>query len=351
MSDTAKARIAVLGASGYTGSELVRLLLRHPRVELVALTADRKAGQSMADVFPQFAPYALPKLITIDEVDFNAVDLVFCALPHATTQEVIKKVFEQAPKVKVVDLSADFRLRDPGAYEKWYGHPHGALDLQKEAVFGLVEIYRDEIKKGRLIANPGCHTTTSILPAVPLLEAGAIEPETIVIDSKTGMSGAGRSAKEAMLFSEVSEGIHAYSVGSHRHMGELDQEFTKAAGRPVAPMFVPHLAPMNRGIYATLYVRTTGAKAEDLHKILVDFYKGEPFVHVLPFGQVPQSRHVRGSNMVMMGVVADRASGRAIVISTLDNLVKGASGQAVQNMNLVLGYPETLGLEQIALMP
>ncbi|MEP9367091.1 N-acetyl-gamma-glutamyl-phosphate reductase [Xanthobacter sp. VNH20] len=351
MSETAKARIAVLGASGYTGSELVRLLLRHPRVELVALTADRKAGQSMADVFPQFAPYTLPKLVTIDEVDFNAVDLVFCALPHATTQEVIKKVFEQAPKVKVVDLSADFRLRDPGAYEKWYGHPHGALELQKEAVFGLVEIYRDEIRKARLVANPGCHTTTSILPAVPLLEAGAIEPETIVIDSKTGMSGAGRSAKEAMLFSEVSEGIHAYSVGSHRHMGELDQEFSKAAGRPVAPMFVPHLAPMNRGIYATLYVRTTGAKAEDLHKILADFYKSEPFVHVLPFGQVPQSRHVRGSNMVMIGVVADRASGRAIVLSTLDNLVKGASGQAVQNMNLVLGYPETLGLEQIALMP
>ena len=350
MSD-AKARIAVLGASGYTGSELVRLLLRHPRVEIVALTADRKAGQTMAEVFPQFAPFALPKLVTIDEVDFTAVDVVFCALPHATTQLVIKKVFDAAPAVKVVDLSADFRLSDPGAYEQWYGHPHQALDLQQEAVFGLVEIYRDEIRKARLVANPGCHSSTAILPVVPLLEAGALDPESIVIDSKTGMSGAGRSAKEAMLFSEVSEGIHAYAVSGHRHMGELDQEFSKAAGRPVRPMFVPVLAPMNRGIYATIYVRTSGATAEDLHRILTDFYKGAPFVHVLPFGQVPQSRHVRGSNMVFLGVVADRDPGRAIVISTLDNLVKGASGSAVQNMNLVMGFPETAGLEQIALMP
>ena len=347
----AKARIAVLGASGYTGSELVRLLLRHPRVELVALTADRKAGQTMAEVFPQFAPFALPKLITIDEVDFTAVDLVFCALPHATTQLVIRRVFDAAPNVKVVDLSADFRLKDPGAYEQWYGHPHQALELQQEAVFGLVEIYREDIRKARLVANPGCHSSTAILPIVPLLEAGAIDPESIVVDSKTGMSGAGRSAKEAMLFSEVSEGIHAYAVTGHRHMGELDQEFSKAAGRPVAPMFVPVLAPMNRGIYATIFVRTTGVRAEDLHFILADYYKGEAFVHVLPFGQVPQSRHVRGSNMVFLGVAADRNPSRAILVSTLDNLVKGASGQAVQNMNLVLGFPETLGLDQIALMP
>lgn len=351
MSDAGKARIAVLGASGYTGSELVRLLLRHPRVELTALTADRKAGQSMAEVFPQFAPFPLPRLTTIDAVDFSAIDLVFCALPHATTQEVIKKVFATAPGVKVVDLSADFRLSDPGMYETWYGHPHAALELQKEAVFGLVELYREDIRKARLVANPGCHTTTAILPVVPLLEAGAIDPDTLVVDSKTGMSGAGRAAKEAMLFSEVSEGIHAYSVGAHRHMGELDQEYSKAAGRPVIPTFVPHLVPMNRGIYATIYMRTAGATPEDLHRILADYYRGEPFVHVFPFGQVPQSRHVRGSNMAMLGVAADRVSGRAIVLSTIDNLVKGASGQAVQNMNLVLGFPETLGLEQIALMP
>ncbi|MGQ3676320.1 N-acetyl-gamma-glutamyl-phosphate reductase [Xanthobacter sp. TB0139] len=347
----AKAKIAVLGASGYTGAELVRLLLRHPRVELVALTADRKAGLSMAEVFPQFAPYDLPRLTTIDEVDYSGIDLVFCALPHGTTQQVIQKLLATYPKLRIVDLSADFRLKDPGAYEQWYGHPHAALELQKEAAFGLVEIYREDIRKARLVANPGCHTTTSILPVVPLLEAGAIDPETIVVDSKTGMSGAGRAAKEAMLFSEVSEGIHAYSASGHRHMGELDQEYSKAAGRPVTPMFVPHLVPMNRGIYASIYVRTTGGTAEDLHGVLASFYKNEPFVHVLPMGQVPQSRHVRGSNMVFLGVVADRVPGRAIVFSTIDNLVKGASGQAVQNMNLVLGFAETDGLQQVALMP
>lgn len=347
----AKAKIAVLGASGYTGAELVRLLLRHPHVEIAALTADRKAGQTMAEVFPQFAPYELPRLVSISEVDFSGIDLVFCALPHGTTQTVIKNLFENNAHVKVVDLSADFRLKDPGAYEQWYGHPHAALELQKEAAFGLVEIYRDEIRKARLVANPGCHTTTAILPVVPLLEAGAIQPESIVVDSKTGMSGAGRAAKEAMLFSEVSEGVHAYSVGSHRHMGELDQEYSKAAGRPVTPVFVPHLLPMNRGIYASIYVQTTGGKAEDLHAILSSFYKGETFVHILPFGQVPQSRHVRGSNHVFIGVVADRVPGRAVVISTIDNLVKGASGQAVQNMNLVMGFPEDAGLRQVALMP
>ncbi len=347
----AKAKIAVLGASGYTGAELVRLLLRHPQVEIAALTADRKAGQTMAEVFPQFSPYDLPRLVTIDAVDFSGIDLVFCALPHGTTQTVIKNLLETNKHVKVVDLSADFRLKDPGAYEQWYGHPHAALEIQQEAVFGLVEIYREDIRKARLVANPGCHTTTAILPVVPLLEAGAIDPESIVIDSKTGMSGAGRAAKEAMLFSEVSEGIHAYSVGAHRHMGELDQEYSKAAGRLVTPMFVPHLVPMNRGIYASIYVRTTGVKAEDLHAILAGFYKNEPFVHVLPFGQVPQSRHVRGSNMVFLGVAADRVPGRALVFSTIDNLVKGASGQAVQNMNLVLGFPETAGLQQVALMP
>jgi len=346
----AKARIAVLGASGYTGSELVRLLLRHPRVEITALTADRKAGQTMASVFPQFAPFDLPKLVTIDEVDFTAVDLVFCALPHATTQKVIKSVFEKAPAVKVVDLSADFRLTDSAAYEKWYGHAHAALDLQQEAVFGLVELYREEIRKARLVANPGCHSSTAILPVVPLLKAGAIDPAHIVVDSKTGMSGAGRAAKEEMLFSEVSEGIHAYAAAGHRHMAELDQEYSLAAGVPVSPMFVPHLVPMNRGIYASIYVRTK-VPAQELRTILADAYTDEPFVHVLPFGTVPQSRHVRGSNMVYLGVVADRDPGRAIVFSTLDNLVKGASGQAVQNMNLVLDFPETLGLEQIALMP
>jgi N-acetyl-gamma-glutamyl-phosphate reductase len=347
-----RTRVAILGASGYTGAELVRLLLRHPNVEIVALTADRKAGKTMDSVFPQFFGMHLPKLITIEELDVNSVDLVFCALPHGTTQKVIKELFEKAPKLKVIDLSADFRIRDPIAYEKWYGHAHQAVELQKEAVYGLVEIYREDIKGARLIANPGCYTSTSILAMVPLIEAGAIDTDWIVIDSKSGMTGAGRAAKEEMIFSEVSEGMHAYGVGGHRHMAELDQEFSAAASRPVVPSFTAHLIPMNRGIYATHYVKTSGStSAEQLHRVLADFYSGQPFVQLLPYGEVPQSRHVRGSNMTRIGVIADRAAGKEIVISTLDNLVKGASGQAVQNMNVVLGLPETTALEQVALFP
>lgn len=349
-----KKKIGILGASGYTGAELVRLLLRHPRVEIAVLTADRRAGQMMGDVFPQFAPYDLPRLVTIDEVDWATagLDLVFCALPHATTQKVLKDVFAKAPDIKIVDLSADFRLEDPAAYAKWYGHDHHALELQKKAVYGLAEIYRRDIKKARLVANPGCYTTCAQLPLIPLLKAKAIEPDEIVIDAKSGMTGAGRSAKEEMLFSEVSEGFNAYGVGQHRHMAELDQEFSKAAGKEVVVSFTPHLLPMNRGIFSTIYVRGRRGKiAQDLHEILVNQYEKEPFVHVLPFGKTPHSRHVRGSNMTFIGVAADRISGRAIIVSTLDNLTKGASGQAVQNMNLVLGLPETMGIDQPPMFP
>jgi N-acetyl-gamma-glutamyl-phosphate reductase len=349
-----KKKIGIFGASGYTGAELVRLLLRHPRVEIVLLTADRRAGQMMGDVFPQFAPYDLPRLVTIDEVDWAkaGLDLVFCALPHATTQKVLKDVFAKAPDIKIVDLSADFRLEDPATYAKWYGHEHHALELQKEAVYGLVEIYRRDIKKARLVANPGCYTTCAQLPLIPLLKAKAIEPDEIVIDAKSGMTGAGRSAKEEMLFSEVSEGFNAYGVGQHRHMAELDQEFSKAAGKDVVVSFTPHLLPMNRGIFSTIYVRGRRGKiAQDLHEILVKQYEKEPFVHVLPFGKTPHSRHVRGSNMTFIGVAADRIAGRAIIISTLDNLTKGASGQAVQNMNLVFGFPETAGIDQPPMFP
>ena len=349
-----KKKIGILGASGYTGAELVRLLLRHPRVEIAVLTADRRAGQMMGDVFPQFAPYDLPRLVTIDEVDWAkaGLDLVFCALPHATTQKVLKDVFAKAPDIKIVDLSADFRLEDTSAYAKWYGHEHHALDLQKEAVYGLAEIYRRDIKKARLVANPGCYTTCAQLPLIPLLKAKAIEPDEIVIDAKSGMTGAGRSAKEEMLFSEVSEGFNAYGVGQHRHMAELDQEFSKAAGKDVVVSFTPHLLPMNRGIFSTIYVRGRRGKiAQDLHEILVKQYEKEPFVHILPFGKTPHSRHVRGSNMTFIGVAADRIAGRAIIISTLDNLTKGASGQAVQNMNLVLGFPETTGIDQPPMFP
>jgi N-acetyl-gamma-glutamyl-phosphate reductase len=351
MSD--KAKIGVLGASGYTGAELVRLLIPHPRVEIVLLTADRRAGKTMADVFPQFAPYALPTLTSVEEADWPALglDLAFCALPHGTTQKVIKDLMARAPQTKVVDLSADFRLADPAAYARWYGPEHFAPELQSGAVYGLTEIYRDKIKTARLVANPGCYTTCAELALIPLLKAKAIDPDEIVIDAKSGMTGAGRAAKEEMLFSEVSEGIHAYGVGRHRHMAELDQEFSLAAGREVIVTFTPHLVPMNRGILSTIYVRGLKASPQDLHAVLLKSYAKEPFVHVLPFGTVPQTRHVRGSNMTFIGVAADRIAGRAIIGAALDNLTKGASGQAVQNMNLMLGFPETTGLEQVALFP
>src|SRR5579862_3563185 len=348
-----KAKIGILGSSDLTGAELLRLLITHPRVEIALLTADRRAGKPMAEVFPQFAPYELPTLTAIEAADWPklALDLAFCALPHGTTQKVIADLLERAPGTKVVDLSADFRLADPAAYARWYGHEHAAVQLQKEAVYGLTEMYRSQIKAARLVANPGCYTTCAQLALIPLLKAKAIDPDEIVIDAKSGMTGAGRAAREDMLFAEVSEGFHAYGVGHHRHMAELDQEFSLAAGRDVIVSFTPHLVPMNRGILSTIYVRGLKASPQDLHALLLKSYANEPFVHVLPFGKTPQTRHVRGSNMTFIGVAADRIPGRAIIVSALDNLTKGASGQAVQNMNVMLGWPETMGLEQVALFP
>ena len=348
-----RAKIGVLGASGYTGAELVRLLIRHPYADIALLTADRRAGKAMADVFPQFSPYRLPTLTAVDGVDWHALalDLVFCALPHGTTQAVIKDLLARMPDLKIVDLSADFRLADPAVYARWYGHAHAAPELQKIAVYGLTEIYRSEVKAARLAANPGCYTSCAELPLIPLLRAKAIDPDEIVIDAKSGVTGAGRGLREDMLFAEVSEGFHAYGVGHHRHMAELDQEFSKAAGRDVVVTFTPHLVPMNRGILSTIYVRGPKASPQDLHALLSKSYAKEPFVHVLPFGALPQTRHVRGSNMTFIGIAADRITGRAIIGSALDNLTKGASGQAVQNMNLMLGYRETMGLEQVALYP
>jgi N-acetyl-gamma-glutamyl-phosphate reductase len=348
-----KAKIGVLGASGYTGAELLRLLIHHPRVAIALLTAERRAGKSMADVFPQFLPYKLPQLTTVESADWKALalDLAFCALPHGTTQKVIKDLMTRAPKTKVIDLSADFRLADPAAFAHWYGQAHAAPALQRGAVYGLTEIYRSKIKAARLVANPGCYTTCAELALMPLLKAKAIDPDEIVIDAKSGVTGAGRGTREDMQFAEVSEGFHAYGVGHHRHMAELDQEFSLAAGRKVIATFTPHLVPMNRGILSTIYVRSPKASPQNLHALLLKSYAKEPFVHVLPFGTLPATRHVRGSNMTFIGVAADRVGGRAIIGSALDNLTKGASGQAVQNMNVMLGFPEAMGIEQVALFP
>ena len=338
-------RIAILGASGYTGAELVRLIATHPSMEVAVLTAERKAGSAMAEVFPHLRHLALPRLVGVHEADLAGVDLVFCALPHGTTQEIVAGL---PAEQKVVDLSPDFRLRDVGAYAEWYGHPHRAPELQETAVYGLPEFYRDAIRPARLVANTGCYVATALLPLVPLLEAGVASPDNVIIDAASGVSGAGRAAKEGMLHAETSEGFGAYGVGRHRHMAEIDQELSRAAGRAVTCSFTPHLLPQNRGILATIYLE---ADAGAVHETLAARFRDEPFVVVLPPGETPQTRHVRGSNFCHMGVVADRRPGRTIVISTLDNLVKGASGQAVQNANLMLGLDETAGLMAAPLFP
>ncbi|SFE23019.1 N-acetyl-gamma-glutamyl-phosphate reductase [Roseivivax sediminis] len=332
-------RIAIIGASGYTGAELIRLIATHPSFEIRALAANSRAGQEMAAVFPHLRHLDLPKLVTWEEIDFGGIDLCFCALPHKTSQEVISQLPEH---LKIVDLSADFRLRDPEAYAQWYGNAHAATQMQKEAVYGLTEFYREEIALARLVAGTGCNAATGQFALRPLIAAGAIGLDDIILDLKCGVSGAGRSLKENLLHAELSEGTNAYAVGgTHRHLGEFDQEFSAIAGREVRVQFTPHLLPMNRGILATAYV---SGEAETVHGALAAAYADEPFLHVLPMGETPSTHHVRGSNFCHIGVTGDRIGGRAIVVAALDNLTKGSSGQAVQNANLMLGEAETAGL-------
>ena len=338
--------IAILGASGYTGAELVRLIATHPAMRITALSGDRKAGLSMGEVFPHLRHLPLPPLQKIEEIDFSGIDLAFCALPHATSQAVISAL----PRtLKIVDLSADFRLRDPADYEKWYGKPHAAPDLQHEAVYGLTEFYRDEIRAARLVAGTGCNAAAGQFALRPLISAGVIDLDEIVIDLKAGVSGAGRSLKESLLHAELSGGTMPYSAGgTHRHLGEFDQEFSLLAGRPVRVQFTPHLMPFNRGILATVYVRGNPA---EIHATLAAAYAAEPFLEVLPFGALPSTRSVGGSNYAHVGVIGDRLPGRAVVMVAIDNLNKGSSGQAIQNANLMLGIEETAGLTLAPVFP
>ncbi len=342
-------RIAILGASGYTGAELLRILAHHPQAEIVALTADRQAGKKIGAVFPHLARQPLPDLVAIPDVDWSKADLAFCCLPHGTTQEVIAGL----PKhLRVLDLSADFRLADPETYARWYGHAHRAVELQREAVYGLTEIMRSAIAKARLVAVPGCYPTGAQLPLIPLIKDKLIDADDIVIDAKSGVTGAGRGLKETSLFAEVSEGISAYGIAHHRHMPEIEQGLSAAAGRAVTVSFTPHLMPMNRGILSTIYVKMAkGATIADLRQTLERAYEGEAFVHVLPQGHAPATHHVRGSNLCLIGLAQDRRPDRAILVSAIDNRVKGASGQAVQDMNAMLGIAEPTGLPQEPLFP
>ncbi len=347
-----KIRIGVLGASGYTGADLVRLGVRHPAIEIALLTANSHAGKPMDAVFPHFAFVDLPDLVTVEEADWSAVDAVFCGLPHGTTQEIISDLLARHPHIKVIDMSADFRLRDPDTYATWYGHEHRALGLQGEAVYGLTEHYATAIASARLVACPGCYPTASLLALLPIVGAGLVAADDIVIDAKSGVTGAGRGLKQNTLFSEAGEGLSPYSIAKHRHAPEIEQEISKAAGKTVYVNFTPHLIPMSRGELCTSYVRMVpGTSADDLRACLADAYQTAPFVHVARPGVVPQTQNVRGSNYVQIGVFADRIPGRAIVVSVLDNLVKGSAGQALQNFNLMFGLPETTGLEQLALFP
>jgi len=349
MASNTMIRAAVLGASGYTGADMIRLAARHPKIKITALIAKGHAGQSLAQVFPHLARLDVPALVSSDQVNWSTVDVAFCGLPHGTAHTEIAKL---PPRIKIIDMSADFRLRDPATYAEWYGNEHSAPELLKGAVYGLTEHYRDAIKGARLVACPGCYPTAVLLALLPLAKAKLIAGEDIIIDAKSGVSGAGRTLKQNILFSEVGEGLSPYGIGNHRHVPEIEQELGLGAGAPVTINFTPHLAPMSRGELCTCYVRLAGkVTPTDLRNALSHAYADSPFVRVVEEGVIPATQHVRGSNFCHVGVFADRLKGRAIVVSAIDNLVKGSAGQALQNFNLMSGFDETLGLEQLPLFP
>jgi N-acetyl-gamma-glutamyl-phosphate reductase len=343
-------RIGVIGATGYTGIELVRLLSRHPKVQMTALTAEKNVGQPIWKIFPSI----------LKEVDLvcqpleveslaKTCDFVFTALPHKAVMEVAPGFLERG--LKIVDLSADFRLADPKVYEQYY-EPHTAPGLLKEAVYGIPELHREEIKKARLVANPGCYPTSVILGLAPALKHKLIDHRTIIADSKSGVSGAGRSAVLSSMFAEVSENFKAYKVAEHRHTPEMEQELSRVAGEKVVITFTPHLVPMKRGILSTIYATLTKPLGEkEIYEMYLDFYRGEKFVRVRPSDLLPGTAEVFGSNYCDIGVKVDKRVNRLIILSAIDNLVKGASGQAIQSMNLMLGLEESLGIDIVPIYP
>ncbi len=340
----------ILGASGYTGAEAVRLIMGHPKLELAALTGHSRAGQAYGEIYPNYAHLDLPDVVTVGEVDWSGIDVAFACLPHGASQETIGAVIDKVDTI--IDLSADFRLKDPALYAKTYERPHEFQDLLKTAVYGLTEYARDDLKGAKLIACPGCYPTCSLLALLPALDAEMIDVANIIIDAKSGVTGAGRKALTSLSFSEVSDGAHAYGVATHRHAPEIDQMLSHVSGQDVMVSFTPHLIPMNRGMITTCYVALAdGVSIGDLRAAYAARYTDEPFVHVEAEGIVPQTRHIRASNHCRIGIFADRKPGRAIIISVIDNLTKGSSGQAIQNYNAAQGWDETLGLTHQAVFP
>ncbi len=343
--------VAIIGASGYTGVELARILCNHPEVRLTAATSRQYAGQPLSHVFPNLRQKTnlICENLSAEELCAKA-DFFFTAVPHKTAMDIVPDLLIAGKKV--VDLSADFRLRDVAVYEEWY-QKHTAVELLKEAVYGLPELYRQQIRTSRLVANPGCYPTSIILALAPLLKAGVINPQSIIADSKSGTSGAGRSAQVGSLYCEVADGFRAYKVGgTHRHTPEIEQEINVFLQEPVRISFTPHLLPISRGILSTVYAQLQpGIHQADISQLYEKMYAQEPFVRILPENNFPATQYVRGSNFCDIGFKIDTRTDRIIILSTIDNIVKGAAGQAVQNMNLMCGFAETAGLESAPFFP
>ncbi len=341
-------KTGIVGGTGYTGVELLRLLSTHPNADLVAISSRQSTGEPVASMFPNLRDHVDLNFSAPDDPALKGCDVVYFATPHATSMNQVPELLEAG--VKVIDLSADFRLKDAELWQQWYGEPHAAPEYLAEAVYGLPEINRDTIRSARLVACAGCYPTAIQLGFLPLLEQGLIDPAHLIADAKSGTSGAGRTAKVAGLLAEASDNFAAYAVSGHRHLPEIRQGLEQVSGSGIGLVFVPHLVPMIRGIQATLYGRLNSS-AEDLQSFYEQRYAGEPFVDVLPQGSSPQTRSVRGSNMCRLAVERPGGGDTVVVLAVIDNLVKGASGQAVQCMNLMFGLPETTGLGHVALLP
>lgn len=336
-------KTAVLGATGYAGIELVRILSGHPEASIEILGSQRFAGKPVSEVYENFAHVLETECEKLDLDRVAECDVAFTALPHGASKDVIPSLIERG--LKVIDLSGDFRYDDVKVYEKWYKQEHSSPELLAESVYGLPELYRDKIKKARLIGNPGCYTTCSILGAYPLLNSGIGNSENIIVDAKSGVTGAGRGIALPYHFCECTENTKAYKVATHRHTSEIEQELSKAAGKEVMISFTPHLIPQKRGILSTIYINLNKkCTTEEIVELYKEFYKGEYFIRVKEAGKLPETKHVAGSNFVDIGVVVDERLNRAVVVSAIDNIFKGAAGQAVQNMNLMFGLDEKTGI-------